>query len=282
MSTYYTILTNRGKSKLSTCIAQGTSLPLSKIAVGEGLNGATYAPTGDQASLKSEVHRDFINAIYRDLANPAWIVAEMVIPADIGGWYTREGGVYDTDGELFAIGLLPESYKPAMTSGAAKTQTIRLIMNVGADAQVTLAVSNADVFITQAGLTAQINALTASLVTKKDFDALKASIYYKSDFAYSFAANGYCMLPGGYIRQWGQSYADAATGYVDVTYPIAFTTVVLARGGIPHQATTDNIQRTVAWASDVYIGSLTKTRFLMRKDGSRKSDGYFTWEVTGK
>jgi Phage-related tail fibre protein len=268
MSTFYTILTDRGKSKLSTCIAQGTSLPLSKLAVGEGLNNSIYPLEANQTALKSEKHRGDINAIYRDVTNPKWIVAELVIPVDQGGFYTREAGVYDTDGELFAVGLLPESYKPAVSSGAAKTQTIRLVIEVGSDAQVTLAVDNSMAFITQAGLAAQL-------------DLVKAQFIAKSDFVYSFATNGYALLPGGLIYQWGQGYANTQ-GYCDVTFPIALTTILLDRQALPHQTTADNIQRSMTWATDVYQGSLTMTRYLMRKEGSKKTDGYFSWNITGK
>ena len=268
MNTYYTILTDRGKSKLSACIAAGTSLPLSKLAVGEGLNGEIYALSGTQTALKSEKHRGDINAIYRDTSNPQWIVAELVIPVDKGGFYTREAGVWDTDGELFAVGLLPESYKPAVAAGAAKTQTIRLIIEVGADAQVTLSVDNSQVFITQAGLTAQLADLKSQLIAK-------------SDFVYSFATNGYALLPGGLVYQWGKGFANTQ-GYADITYPIALTTVLLNRQALPHQTTADNIQRSMTWATDVYQGSLTQTRFLMRKEGSKKTDGYFSWNITGK
>lgn len=268
MATYYTILTDRGKSKLSTCIAQGTSLPLAKLAVGEGLNGASYPLEPTQTALKSEKYRGDINAIYRDVANPKWVVAELVIPVDQGGFYTREAGVYDTDGELFAIGLLPESYKPTISAGGVKVQTVRLIIEIGADANVNIAVDNSQAFITQAGLTAQLN-------------DLKANLLLKSDFAYSFAPNGYALLPGGLIYQWGQGYTNAQ-GYCDVTFPIALTTILLDRQAIPHQGTYDNLQRSMAWANDVYDGSLTHTRFIMRKEGSKRAEGYFSWNITGK
>lgn len=268
MSTFYTILTDRGKSKLSACIALGTSLPLSKLAVGEGLNGAAYPLDPTQTALKSEKHRGDINAIYRDVTNLKWIVVELVIPVDKGGFYTREAGVYDDEGELFAVGLIPESYKPIVTTGAAKTQTIRLIIEIGTDAQVTLSVDNSQVYITQAGLNAQL-------------DVLKAQFIAKTDFVYSFATNGYALLPGGLVYQWGQGYANTQ-GYCDVTFPIALTTILFDRQALPHQSTADSVQRSMAWATDVYQGSLTKTRFLMRKDGSKRTDGYFSWNITGK
>jgi hypothetical protein len=58
------------------------------------------------------------------------IVVETVIPTDVGGFYIRELGIFDSDGELFAIANLPESYKPVQTEGATRDFHIRVVIEI--------------------------------------------------------------------------------------------------------------------------------------------------------
>lgn len=299
-SVFYTILTDRGQSKLSTCIAEGRSLPLASIALGEGLAGAYYDPDGSEVALKSQAWSGAVNSIYRDSAHPTWVIAEAVVPVQDGGFYIREGGIYDTDGELFAIGKLPESYKPGPTTGSSKPMTILFVIEVGAAAQVTLMVDNASVYTTltrhiadlsaqgasqDAALAAAVATLRGEMLSITELTAavnqLRNDLVAKSSFVRNLAPNGYQILPDGLIRQWGQA-AALSTGNGDVTYPIAFTEAVYDRTAFPQQTSTDNLQRSLSWATDVFVGSLTTTRFLMRKEGSKVTAGNFSYEVIGK
>ena len=79
MTTFYTILTDRGKSKLSACIAAGTRLPLSSIKVGEGLNGAYYDPVASQTALQSPVLTGDILSMMVSPDNPEWLMVEAII-----------------------------------------------------------------------------------------------------------------------------------------------------------------------------------------------------------
>ena len=96
------ILTARGKSKLSACIAAGTSLPIAQVSIGSGLNEDYYQLDDTQAGLKTPRMTGPINALYADPDNPGWVIAELAIPADAGGWTIREGLLLDKDGEVFA------------------------------------------------------------------------------------------------------------------------------------------------------------------------------------
>ena len=60
---------------------------------------------------------------------------------------------------------------------------------------------------------------------------------HKAEFAKQLDINGYQKLPGGLILQWGRITIPANAGYVDVTLPIAFPSIIR------------NVQATVDYVS---------------------------------
>lgn len=126
---YYTILTDIGKAKLANAAALGRQINLTHIAVGDG-NGTEYDPVESQTELKNENYRTPISHLGTDAQNPNWVIAEGMIPVDTGGWFVREVGVYDEDGDLFAVGKYPETYKPTLAEGTGRDLYVRFIMVV--------------------------------------------------------------------------------------------------------------------------------------------------------
>lgn len=145
---YYTLITDVGQAKLANAVAHGTAVTLTHFAVGDG-DGAAYDPTQDQTALKNEVFRAPINSIRTDGDNPSWVTVEAVIPATEGGWTVREAGVFDADGDLFAIAKYPESIKPTLAEGVGKDLYCRLILQHGNADTVTLLVDPAVVVATR-------------------------------------------------------------------------------------------------------------------------------------
>lgn len=146
---FFTILTATGRNKLANATATGTPLTLTQMAVGDGDNGAYYSPTEVQTALKHEVWRGAINHLAVDASNPNWIVAELVIPDDVGGWYVREVGLFDSAGALIAVGKFPESYKPTLAAGSNKQLYVRMILEVTNTSAVTLLVDPSVVLATR-------------------------------------------------------------------------------------------------------------------------------------
>ena len=282
MTTFYTILTDRGKSKLSACIAAGTRLPLSSIKVGEGLNGAYYDPVASQTALQSPVWTGDILSMMVSPDNPEWLMVEAIIPVDKGGWYIREGGVYDEDGELFAIGQLPESYKPQISSGAGKTMSIVLVLQVGQSAPISLNINNDSAYCTLTRHIADLLALGTEKTNELNaaIAALDATYVKHSAFGANLAPNGHQILPSGLIHQWGTAITNSS-GYADVYYPIAFTEQVLSKHATPVSSTYDNVQYSITVANDVYVNSLTMCRFLGRKESSKRAQIQFNFDVYG-
>ena len=145
---FYTLLTDRGMAKIANALADKTQLHLQKMAVGDG-GGQYYEPATSQIALRHEVWRGEMNTLTVAPNNPNWLIAEVVLPEDIGGWYVREVGVFDADDELIAIGKFPESYKPLLPGGCGKQVCIRLIMEVSNTTAVTLTVDPSIVLATR-------------------------------------------------------------------------------------------------------------------------------------
>ncbi|HAG0026166.1 TPA: phage tail protein [Salmonella enterica] len=145
---FYTLLTDRGMAKIASALADKKQLHLQKMAVGDG-GGQYYEPIASQTKLRHEVWRGEMNTLTVAPNNPNWLIAELVLPEDVGGWYVREVGVFDDEGELIAIGKFPESYKPLLPGGCGKQVCIRLIMEVSNTTAVTLTVDPSIVLATR-------------------------------------------------------------------------------------------------------------------------------------
>ncbi|SDS46683.1 phage tail-collar fiber domain-containing protein [Pseudomonas granadensis] len=150
MADYYTLLTNAGTAYETACKAVGVPIKLTQISVGDG-NGAVYNPAATATALKREVWRGPLNALFQDEKNPSWLLAEVTIPPDVGGWYVREAGLWTDTGILYAVVKYPESFKPVLaTSGSGKEFYIRSIFETSNASLVTLQIDDTVVKATRA------------------------------------------------------------------------------------------------------------------------------------
>lgn len=133
----YSLPTNTGAAKQSYALANKLTVDISHMAIGDG-NGAVVNPTAAATGLVREVHRAPLNQLYQHPDNPNWLVAELVIPAEVGGWTIREIGLYDVDGDLIFVGNHAEQYKPVQSQGSDETKTVRMVILVSSVAAVTL------------------------------------------------------------------------------------------------------------------------------------------------
>lgn len=133
----YSLPTNIGAAKLAYALANNLTVQISHMAIGDG-GGAVVNPTAPATKLTREVHRAQLNQLYQHPQNPNWLVAELVIPAEVGGWTIREIGLYDVAGDLIFIGNHAEQYKPVQNQGSDETKTIRMVILVSSVAAVTL------------------------------------------------------------------------------------------------------------------------------------------------
>ena len=146
--TYFAILTAIGEAKLANATALGTTLQLTQMGIGDG-NGSTPLPNRSQTALVRENRRAPLNRLFVDPANASQIIAEQFIPEEIGGWWIREIGLYDTDGNLCAVANCPDTYKPVLAEGSGRTQVIRMVLIVSNTAAVQLKIDPAIVLATR-------------------------------------------------------------------------------------------------------------------------------------
>lgn len=162
MSTFYTLLTAVGEAKLANATALGQPFIISQMGVGDG-NGVTPTPSPAQAALLNELRRAPLNTLDIDPNNPSAILAEQVIPETVGGWWIRELGLYDADGDLVAVGNCPPTYKPLLTEGSGRTQVIRMLIVVSNTAAVTLKVDPSVVLATRGFVDAKVLVVSDAL-----------------------------------------------------------------------------------------------------------------------
>ncbi|HEJ7980775.1 TPA: phage tail protein [Serratia marcescens] len=129
MNKYKAIITIAGAAKIAAASAGGTQLKIVSMAVGDG-NGMLPTPNPAQTKLVNEKYRAALNGLTIDKALKNHILAEMIIPANVGGFWLREMGLYDEAGTLIAVSNMAESYKPKLEEGSGRTQTLRMILIV--------------------------------------------------------------------------------------------------------------------------------------------------------
>ncbi|EJE9657357.1 phage tail protein [Salmonella enterica] len=145
---FYTLLTEIGAAKLASAAALGVPLKITHMAVGDG-GGVLPTPSAQQTALVAERRRAALNMLYIDPQNNSQIIAEQVIPETEGGWWIREVGLFDETGALIAVGNCPESYKPQLTEGSGRTQTVRMVLITSSTDNITLKIDPAVVLATR-------------------------------------------------------------------------------------------------------------------------------------
>ncbi|EOY5725567.1 phage tail protein [Enterobacter cloacae] len=146
---YKTVITKAGAIKLAAAtLPDGKKVNLTAMAVGDG-GGTLPVPDPNQTKLVKEVWRHALNKISQDKKNKNYVVAELLIPPESGGFWMRELGLYDDTGTLIAVGNMAESYKPALAEGSGRAQTVRMVIMVSDIESVELTIDTSTVMATQ-------------------------------------------------------------------------------------------------------------------------------------
>ncbi|EMN0690088.1 phage tail protein [Enterobacter hormaechei] len=146
---YKTVITKAGAIKLAAAtVPNGKKVNFTAMAVGDG-GGTLPVPDPNQTKLAKEVWRHALNKISQDRKNKNYVVAELLIPPETGGFWMRELGLYDDTGTLIAVGNMAESYKPALAEGSGRAQTVRMVIMVSDIESVELTIDTSTVMATQ-------------------------------------------------------------------------------------------------------------------------------------
>lgn len=154
-SQFYAILTNVGAAKQANADALGIPWKITQMGVGDA-NGADPTPNATQTSLINEWRRAPLNQLKVDDKNSAIIVAEQVIPADVGGKWIREIALYDADGDMVAVANCAPTYKPLLSQGSGRTQVVRMNLIVSSASNVQLKIDPAVVLATREWVTEEL------------------------------------------------------------------------------------------------------------------------------
>ncbi|WP_244988689.1 phage tail protein [Pseudomonas qingdaonensis] len=160
-SQFYAILTKVGAAKQANADALGIPWKITHMAVGDaspaGLdNPPLPMPDASWTSLLNEWRRAPLNQLKVDEKDSAVIVAEQVIPAEIGGRWIREVGLYDADGDLVAVANCAPTYKPLLNQGSGRTQVVHMNLVVSSASNVQLKIDPGVVLATREFVTEEL------------------------------------------------------------------------------------------------------------------------------
>lgn len=153
---YGALLTAKGEAKITQAIADNAKIQLTHLAVGDG-NGKLLDPSREQTQLHHENYRVALNSLAINPDDNSQMIAEAILREDIGGWWIREIGLFDEQGDLCAVANCPETYKPKLEEGAGRTQVVRLVLVVGSKDALSLTIDPAIVLATREEIVDTLN-----------------------------------------------------------------------------------------------------------------------------
>ncbi|MCU6579102.1 phage tail protein [Klebsiella pneumoniae] len=135
---FKSIITVAGREKIASAIVNGDKVIFSQMSVGDG-GGRATTPGDEQTSLVNECFRTQLNSLkLSDTENI--IIAEMIIPPEVGGFTIREAALFDDAGVCMAVANVPETYKPALAEGSGRFTILRIWLAVSSTEAVELVV----------------------------------------------------------------------------------------------------------------------------------------------
>ena len=150
---YNPILTNVGQALILDSLASGTEIKLKSFAWGDG-GGFIVNPNVSQTNLVNEVYRQDINSLYINNQVSIWLEILAIVPANVGGFYVREVGVFTENNELFCVAAHPEVYKNIPSDGATYDFREKLLVEIVNLPQVNINVGASALYVTQDDLKA--------------------------------------------------------------------------------------------------------------------------------
>ena len=135
---FKSVITTAGREKIAAAIVNGGKVVFSQMSVGDGGGSATI-PGEEQTSLVNELFRTQLNSLKLSDTDST-IIAEMIIPPEVGGFTIREAALFDDAGVCMAVANVPETYKPALAEGSGRFTILRIWLAVSSTKAVELIV----------------------------------------------------------------------------------------------------------------------------------------------
>lgn len=128
--TYQLYLTALGATKIATAAtAGGKAIHITEFAVGQGVD-VDFTQRLDKQTLVSKRYQGAVSAVSQVVNQLNQYEVACIVPQDVGGWFIREVGLIDSDGDLIWVGNLPEVQKPDGNSLAAVDYRINCMVSI--------------------------------------------------------------------------------------------------------------------------------------------------------
>ncbi|MGQ5407575.1 phage tail protein [Klebsiella michiganensis] len=134
---YGAVITLAGTARLAQAALTGEPLAIKFMAVGDG-GGALPSPSSYSTGLVNEKYRGGLNKLIITENDASVIEAEMIMLPQIGGFWLRELALFADDGVCIAVGNMPETYKPLLSEGSGRFQSIRMQLKISSTEDVEL------------------------------------------------------------------------------------------------------------------------------------------------
>lgn len=119
------MLTTLGAAKKTNCDALGIPWEPRYMLIGDA-NGTDPVPSPTQTKLINQRYRAQLNQLRVSPTDDNVLIAELVLPPDVGGWWIRELALEDKDGVFSAVANVAPSYKPLLAQGSGRNQVVRM------------------------------------------------------------------------------------------------------------------------------------------------------------
>ena len=179
MQEYFSLLTATGANLLINAVANKTPVKLSKIAVSD----SEIAPSEAATELENTKHEFAINSLTQDPQNSSILNVEGVIPSNVGGFNIRKFAIFTQSGEMFAVGRVPLSYKPALNQGAGSDVVFKIRILVGNVSNIELKVDNSIVLATRDWASSNFLGKTEKAADSDKLDGLDSSAFARIEHA---------------------------------------------------------------------------------------------------
>lgn len=168
--TYQLYLTALGATKIATAAtAGGKAIHITEFAVGQGVD-VDFTQRLDKQTLVSKRYQGAVSAVSQVVNQPNQYEVACIVPQDVGGWFIREVGLIDSDGDLIWVGNLPEVQKPDGSSLAAVDYRINCMVSIDNYSGAVTLVVDGNV------ITATRKWVDLNFANKKEMDAWLQSI----------------------------------------------------------------------------------------------------------
>ncbi|HBO9078162.1 TPA: phage tail protein [Pseudomonas aeruginosa] len=296
---YGGLLTDIGAAALIAASEAGKKWQPTHMLIGDagGAPGETAdpIPSAAQTKLIRQRYRAQLNRLFVSEQSANVLIAELVLPMAIGGFWIREIGLEDADGKFVAVANCPPSFKASVESGSARTQTIRVQIIISGMEHVELIIDDGIVYATQDWVKAKVAAdfkgrkvlAGNGLVGGGDLSAdrtiaLPASGVGAGTYrAVTVNANGIVTAGSNPTTLGGYGITDALHASEAVTTPTANKLLRLNAAGLLPASITGNATTASRLAAPITLSATGDATWAARFDGSSSVSGTLTLANTG-